>query len=282
MGNNTLIIPPTVGTTDKFNVYVFPPIKSITPWHKRLQKALTALDPATYGGYLWMTQSNYDQLKLRETDASIDLTKIKFIEVKSLNLAKLDKLPSISKTKYIVYSQGYKKTHAPSDYYSAKDLDDYITTNVLKGVAPKKDWYKHAKTTDELNTRVIGDRKAIGTSYDFMTVNSSKMIEDLKTLGWLTPQCPEYKAQQEVFNERMRHEATLRDIDYRAKKLLFTAPINNRVITAIKSKPTRLACIEKVKNNIMMENSTRARVFKALGYNADLKRCDVRKIMKLV
>jgi hypothetical protein len=153
---------------------------------------------------------------------------------------------------------------------------------VLKDVKPKADWYKHTKNTDELNTRTIADRKKIGTSYDYMTVNSSKMVDDLKTLGWLTPECAEYKAQMAVFNERMQHEATLRDIDYRSKKLVFTSPINSRVIKAIKANPTRLTIIETVKNKVLAENSTRARVFKSLGYNADLKRSDVRKIMKLV
>jgi hypothetical protein len=280
IGNGTHIIPPMDGTTDKFIIYLFPDIKSVRGWHQRLQKNLTDLDPAKYAGYMWMYERHYVDL-LAKADSSIDISKCVFVDIKSLTLTKLDKVPSVSKTKYIVYSQGYKKNHAPGDYYSAQSLDEWITKNVLKDVKPKKDWYKHTKTTEELNTRVIADRKIIGTSYDYMTVNSSKMIDDLKTLGWLTPQCPEYKAQQEVFNERLRHEATLRDIDYRAKKLLFTAPINHRVITAIKSDPTRLACIEKVKNTILLEDSTRARIFKALGYNADLKRCDVRKIMKL-
>lgn len=279
-GSASLIIPPMAGTTDTFAIYLFPDIKSNRTWHQRLQKSLTDLDPTNYAGYMWMNQKNYDDL-LTKIDSTIDISKCKFIDIKTLTLAKLDKVPSISKTKYIVYSQGYKKYHAPSDYYSAQSLNDYIIEHKLNKKVPKKDWYKHTKNEEELNIRTIGDRKAIGTSYDLMTVNSQKMIDDLKTLGWLTPTCPEYIAQKQVFADEAKHQSTLREIEYRAKKLIFTSPINSRTIAAIKSNPSRLALLESIKAKITSENSTRARIFRALGYNAELKREDVRSIMRL-
>lgn len=260
----------------KHIVYVMPNIDSLKNWHKRLINALQTLQVADYDGYVWMRKNHYEKM-MNELDSSIDLSDCSFVDIKSLKLPKLDKKVSNDKEEYITYNAyGNKK------YYTAQDLDELVRKQSFDDNELEDDWYLEVEKMEILNRRTIGDSKKFGTRNSFWTANSKKMIENLKELGWLTPDCKEYKEMKTKFDEVYRVERLVQNATYSLEKLYYGSKISDRLKNIIKKNPEKLQKLDAIKAKIRLEQTTRGRILQSLStYDHKITRQDLRKILML-
>lgn len=276
----------SIGDNKKYNIYIFPDIKSLSSWHLRLNlhlKEEAATNSKTYDGYLWMRFNSYEET-MKVIDPSIDISDCNFIDVKTMGLqplAKVIKDAKAANVHYMVYSNVYNKNQPSGGYYTAAELNKAVIDKAYAGKTPNKNWHEKVTNLSDLHIRVVGNRK--GHCYDHIQVNSIAMIDALKKLGWLTRDCQAYKDAVNRINDIARHENTIRNIEYRSKFLIFSTPINARTLAAIKANPAKLDRIEKLKQEIVKEDSVRGRILRNFcsDYSRNLSRVDVRGIMRL-
>jgi hypothetical protein len=260
----------------KYIIYVMPNIESIKNWQKRLIHALQTLQGDDYDGYVYIKKNHYETM-LAELDSSIDTSDCTFVDIKSLKLPKLDKKVSNDKEQYVTFNQyGNKK------YYTAQELDDLVRQQSFDDNELEDDWYLEVETLELLKKRVIGDSKKFGTRYSCWTANSKKMIENLKELGWLTPDCKEYKDMVSKFDEVYRVERLMQNATYNLEKLYYGGKVNDRLKNIIKKNPEKLQKLDAVKTKIRLEQTTRGRILQSISeYDRKLTRQDLRKILML-
>lgn len=275
-----------IGDNKKYNVYVFPDIKSLSSWHLRLTihlKELATAKSKKFDGYLWIRSNKYDEL-IAIDDPSIDISDCNFIDIKTMKLKPLEKNSKDAKsanTHFMCYGNEYNKHQVAGGYYTAEELNNAIIKKAYGGKVPAKNWHEKVTSLQDLHIRTISTRK--GNTWNHMTVNSVVMIENLIKLGWVSEDCKEYKDAVTRLNSVAERENVIRSIEYRSQYYIFSTPMSKRTVEALKKKPSRLQLLDKVKQNIINEDSLRGKVLKTFisEYNRNLTREDIRKIMKL-
>jgi hypothetical protein len=214
---------------------------------------------------------------MAETDKSIDLSDCSFVDIKTLKLPKLPKEGVADTTKYLVYDHfGYKT------YHTAEELDAQVINDIFGGRDLEDDWYTECKTMDGVNKRTVANVKDYGTRSNFWTVNSKKMIDDLKELGWLTPDMDEYKDTKKKFDEIYNLQRAVQNAEYTLTSVYFGCKHNPRTLKVLKKDPKKIERLTKIKALILKEDSTRSRILKTLrDYERKITRSDLRKIMMM-
>jgi hypothetical protein len=255
-----------------YPIYIIPNIKSYRSWIKRLEHFLKMVAPNTQ--ITWIYESSNPTLS---TD-TLDVSDVEFIEVKKLGLPKLPKLPN--QTEYLVYFDSYKKGS-----FTAEDLDEYVTDKFFSDDGISDDWEKSCDSISKLRQRVIGLSSDFGLANPFWVCNSKKLRDQLVELGWFTPSSPAYidrVNELKVIGDKKRN---MENAEYRVKSALFrmTNP-SKRTILAIGKSPNKISKLEKVKNDIIKEDSFRGRILKNLtdSYSSKITREDLRKLLKTV
>lgn len=273
---------PTKGTStvSKGNanhiIYIYPNIENVKNWHKRLINTLKDLKGNKYSGYAWMYKSDYENM-MNSLDSSIDISDCAFMDIKTMKLPKLETVGNKDNTEYIVYDFYGRKNS-----YTAENLNQIVTNKYFGGNEPDDDWYTQCKNIDELHYRTIGDSKNYGTRNHFKTAYSKTMIENLVSLGWLTPNMQEYKDMREKFNEVERQKRFESNIDTHLHNIFYGAKYNDNLKSAILKKNDKLETLNKIKNDILKENSTRARILRSISsYDRKINRADLRAILNI-
>ena len=262
----------------KYVVYIMPNIESLKNWHKRLINSLQKIKGDDYCGYVWICKNHYEKL-LEESDKFIDITDCSFLDVKKLKLPALDKKVSSDKEEYIIYDRYGRK-----NYYTAQGLDDEVRKTSFDDEELEDDWHLEVENMDILHQRTIASTKDYGTRSSFRTANSKKMIENLKELGWLTPDSKEYKDIKAKFDEIYRIERLVRNATQNLERLFYGIKPKDRLKIAIKNNPDKIKKFEAVKAAILSEDTTRSRILKSMesyGYGYRINRQDLRKILAM-
>ena len=258
----------------KYMVYIMPNIKSLNNWHKRLINALIQVKGTDYDGYLYITKDKYDDL-INNLDDKIDVSDCVFVDIKTLKLPKLETIASSDIEKYLVYEKyGYKH------YYTATELDANVINDSFNDKDLEDDWYLEANSMEVIHSRTIGNTKDYGTRSNFYTANSKKMIENLKELGWLTPECDEYKEIKKKFDEEYSRKQAISNAEYSLERMYYGIKPTVRLSNIIKSDPDKIDRLRIVKDKITSEDSTRGRILRSISdYNRKFNRQDLRKIL---
>lgn len=254
----------------KYTIYQIPNIKSYKSWVKRLDAFVAKLFPNTQ--IIWMKKPAQD---IVSTD-TLDLSDINFVDVKKLGIPKLPKQAGY--TEYLMYFNGFKK-----GTYTAEGLDEYVTDKLFGDDGISDGWEKNIDSTSKLRSRVVGLKDDYGLSTNFWVCNSKKMYDQLLELGWFNPTSPEYIARIKELQDIERAKQDMDNAEYRVKSALFrlTNP-SKRTILAIGKDPKKLSRLEKIKNDLMGENSFRGRVLKSMdNYNSKVTREDLRKLLTM-
>lgn len=254
----------------KYTIYQIPNIKSYKSWVKRLDAFVAKLFPNTQ--IIWMKKPAQD---IVSTD-TLDLSDINFVDVKKLGIPKLPK--QAGQTEYLMYFNGYKK-----GTYTAEGLDEYVTDRLFGGDGISDGWEKNINSTLNLNNRVVALRDDYGVSSHFWVCNSKKMFDQLMELGWFNPTSPEYIARVKELQDIERAKQDMENAEYRVKSALFrlTNP-SKRTILAIGKDPKKLSRLEKIKSDLMKEDSFRGRILKSMdNYSSKVTREDLRKILTM-
>ena len=266
-----LVAPNGNGT---YMVYVFPNIKNINNWKKRLSSALKKIS-STYTGYMWCTHKTWDDMISAGT-ASLDISDCVFADIKTL---KLPKLESDSKTQtafQVIKCYVAKQSKTP------QELDDYVTNKYFNDVETDDGWWKDAKTVDEIDYRTIGLIRDTSSRHGFWRANSQKMVDFMVELGWFTPDNPERLSRIEEICEENRLNVLKENAERLAESEFYNVGCNKRVLEAIKNKPERVNRIKQLKKNILSESSPRSRILNSISsWYPAINRNDLRKILRI-
>ena len=252
----------------KYAIYLIPDIKSYKSWLKRLDAYVSKIFPNTQ--IIWMSKED-----IKPTD-TLNLSDIVFFDVKRMGIPKLPK--EVNEVEYLVYLDGYKKGS-----YTAEGLDEYVTENYFKGEDLVDGWENKVTSSNLLKKRVIGLASEVGTSNSYWVCNSKRMYEQLIELGWFTPNSKEYADRLKEIREEEKRIQDMENAEYRVKSALFrlTNP-SKRTVTAIGKDPKKLVRLEKIKSNLMKEDSFRGRILKSMdNYNSKVTREDLRKLLTM-
>jgi hypothetical protein len=266
----------------KHSIFVFPSIKnSLRDWHTRLRTALIAMYGADYKGYMWTSEKSADEILAAV--GGIDLSDCAFIKVKDLKLKKLDKVKQAKQEKFMVYGRYFDGKYFTESSYSIEEVDAWTTEHIFNNVQPAKDWYLHTKSEVQLNARTIGTTARWGTRTNIFTANSIKLVEGLHALGWLDPDSTEYQDRVKHFRLEYEKKQVLASLDADARQVLFKTGVQAHTLKALKSNPDKLNKLKAVKEKILQETSTRARILRVVNtqYHNGISRDDLRKIMTL-
>lgn len=262
----------------KYIVYILPHIDNLNNWHKRLISALKIVKGDDYDGYIWIRKNHYE--KMMETlDSTIDISDCSFVDVKSLKLPKFVKTANTDPEKYVVHTgNGYRNGNS----YTAQEFDEKIRKSYFNGDELEDDWHQEVEDIHLLNRRTIGDTKRYGTRSSFPTANSKKMIENLKELGWLTPECKEYTDIKEKFDKIYRNERLVSNAVYSLNDIYYGSAISARLKKIIKNSPEKIIKLKSVNDTIKAENSIRGRILQSISsYDQKITRKDLRKILTM-
>jgi hypothetical protein len=257
-------------TNGKYTIYLIPNIKSYKSWISRLDKFIGQIFPNTQ--IIWMLKPSNDCV----SSDTLDLSDVTFVDVKQLGLPKLPKQSGTAE--YLVFLNGGK--HGS---YTAEDLDEYVTEKYFNDEGISDGWEKKITKTDLLNMRVIGLTNDYGSSNRFWICNSKKMYDQLIELGWFTPNSTEYTQRLAEIRAEEKIKENMQNAAYRVKVALFRmANPSLRTIKVIGKNPDKISKLNKVKDLILQENSTRARILNSMdSYNSKVTREDLRKILKM-
>jgi hypothetical protein len=260
----------------KFLVYIMPDIKSLKNWHVRLINALKTIKDVNYDGYVWMYKKDYETM-MNELDESINISDCTFVDVKSLKLPKLEKNAKLDTENYKVYF-----VYGNSEYYTAQELDDYVRNKYFKDADLEDDWFTECDNIDRIHLRTIGNVAEYGTRSNFWTANSKKMIENLQELGWLTPNCDDYRNIKKKFDEKYRIQRMIDTATYDIERLYYSIKPTTRILNVIKSNPEKIQKLKAVKDKLIKEDSTRGRILKSMSdYSHRITRQDLRRILMM-
>ena len=258
-----------------YTVYIMPDISNIKNWHKRLIRHLTDTQGDDYKGYVYMQSKSYKEMLL-DLDDTIDLSDCVFVDVKTLKLPPLEKNSKTQTPFQVFNSYGSKSS------YTSVELDQQSTNRFFNGCKPKDDWHLEVKNRDVLNSRTIGLVSQYGTRANFYTVNSIKMVDAMKELGWITPDSSEYiNASNRIreINDRIR---IINNAEHQLSQIYFGAHTDGLVFNHIRKNPNKIVKLAKVKERIIEESTTRGRILQSINsYNYKINRQDLRKILLL-
>lgn len=186
-------------------VYLFPSIKSVGMWHKRLRKFLSSLPD--FVSYCYIEERYYDKISndIIELGDKMDVV---FLDVKKL---KLPKWVGEKKGKAYVVTRGGRNN---SEYYTPEELEEYVNTHICP-----VDWDNLSTefwNTDKLTSTMLHSR-TIGLSnvpYDSWRCNSLKFIDEMVELGWLELNSPDYKSALAIIHKKQQEERKLNDQKY--------------------------------------------------------------------
>lgn len=212
-------------------------------------------------------------------DSTIDISDCSFVDVKSLKLPKFVKTANTDPEKYVVHTgNGYRNGNS----YTAQEFDEKIRKSYFNGDELEDDWHQEVEDIHLLNRRTIGDTKRYGTRSSFPTANSKKMIENLKELGWLTPECKEYTDIKEKFDKIYRNERLVSNAVYSLNDIYYGSAISARLKKIIKNSPEKIIKLKSVNDTIKAENSIRGRILQSISsYDQKITRKDLRKILTM-
>jgi hypothetical protein len=261
-------------------IYTVPYGRSSSMWMKRLQHSLFA-DPK-YIGYYWMYKMEDANMEYYKKSATLDISNIKFVDLKSL---KLPKLPSANDgkskskgTQYALYQGWHKKigTFTPEEfsiYQAAKfpnvDIDD-------------EDWHEKVDNFDALNAFTIDLTES---RYKFgdriLYANTSKMVNALHLMNFISADSSEYKDA----SARIRKKAEEIQRRERVMSVVYTEAVNTnyseRVKARLKNDPNTAERLIKAWSKIKNENTTRSRIIRQLNSYTTIDRKDLRALLSL-
>jgi len=255
----------------KWMVYVVPKVKNNKGWLLRLKKCLESL-PGGLKPFYFVNNSLQFEVLRNGTD-TLDVSDCIFVDLKTLGLPKLPtKGPQMA---YQCIIRSCKKGPWTPD-----QLEDYVTSKECNGVEIEDEWWKDAKTIEELNTRTIAMREAFSSHCSFWVVNSKKMYDAMLEIGWIARDGVEYKTRYtEIQEERQRQ----RDREQAKEKLTsgyFRTTFSPYLVKAIGNKPDRLHKLAAAKEKITGEDSFRGRILSNFGWTT-VPREDIRVILKM-
>ncbi len=255
----------------KWVVYVIPKVKNNKSWLARLKICLDSM-PNGPAPYYYVNNSEAFP-SLRNGTSTLDVSDCMFVDIKGLGLPKLPtKGPQMA---YQCIFRSCKKGPWTPD-----QLEDYVTSKECNGVEIEDEWWKDAKTIEELNARTIAMREAYPSHCSFWIVNSKKMYDAMLEIGWIARDGVEYRTRYtEIQEERQRQ----RDREQAQEKLTsgyFRTTFSPYLVKAIGNKPDRLHKLAAAKEKITEENSFRGRILSNFGWST-VPREDIRVILKM-
>jgi len=265
---------PLTATNDKHLIYVFPNIKNLKNWHKRLEKALKAIYP-DYRGYMMCSSLYWEEIKATPLD-SLDISDCVFVDIKTLKLPKLEANPKTDTAYQVLQGSDLKKSLTP------EALDELVTSKYFNDIETDDKWWETVDSIDMINSRTIALTSETTTNDKFWRANSKKMVDAMVNLGWLTPSSPERQAKIAELREIHQSKRNAENACYNAKREFHEVELNIRTLKAVQSKPERVDKITMVKRKIMSENSTRKRILESIkSYSCEITRQDLRVILNL-
>ena len=261
-------------TNDKHLIYVFPNIKNLKNWHKRLEKALKAIYP-DYRGYMSCSSIVWEEIKATPLD-SLDISDCVFVDIKTLKLPKLEVNPKTDTAYQVLQGSYTKKSLTP------EALDELVTNKYFNDIETDDKWWETVESIGMIDNRTIALTSETTTREGFWRANSKKMVDAMVELGWLTPSSPERQAKIDELREIHQLKRNADSACYNAKREFHDIELNIRTLKAVQSKPERVNKIAMVKRKIMSENSTRKRILESLKiYSCEITRKDLRVILNL-
>lgn len=265
----------------KHIVYLIPNIKNRSGWHERLKLGLSGTT-GYVGHYSTINDNDFQALIAKDGQGSLDLSDVVFICVKALKLPPLPKNPGGPQTQYLVYRQGYRQGS-----FTTEELDEFVIKTHGFKVDLDSDWWTSVKTIEELQRRTITTVKNCGTHQPIFTANSEKFVAAMHEMGWLNPNSPEYTDSIKRINEEMVKNERVRTAEPNLRNSYFDTDFHPNIIKAVKRNHDNIERLKRVRDEILKEDSTRARILRKLtrlgSYDGARKisRGDLRKILSL-
>lgn len=265
---------------NKHTVYLLPDIKNTTNWKERLSIHLKAADPNYVGHFLGT--DNATNTKYSKGTDSLDVSDIEYVVVKSMGLPPLVKADKGSQANYLVYLDGYR-----AGSYTADSLEEYVSQHFPYDHTQTVKWHEKCNSVQELNRRTITSTKGGGIYHKYYTANSQKLIDALYELGWISPTSTEYADAVKRINAEADKKKRMAAAEPNLRNTYFDTDFHPNVIKAVGRNDKNLSRLKKVRNAILAEDSTRARILRKLSKlgsfdgNRRISREDLRKILTL-
>jgi hypothetical protein len=259
---------------------MLPDIKNQNNWIERLKREVEQL-PGYVGHY--MVTSNAITEKFRDgTSDSLDLSDVVFIDVKSLKLPPLPKTAGGAQTQYLVYLNGYRQ-----GTYTPDELEQHVIDSKKSTVDLDSKWWETVSSINELNFRSIDSVKGTGTYNSHYTANSQKFVDAMHELGWLSTTSQEYKDTILRINAEQERAERMRNAEPTLRNVYFDTDFHPNLIKAIVKDQTKIDRLKTIRDSIMKDDTTRARILRKLSrlgsYDGArrISRGDLRKILTL-
>lgn len=264
----------------RHTIYLMPDIKNQANWQERLKRAVETLP--NYVGHYMATNDTTVQKYMLGSD-SLDVSDIDFIDIKQLKLPPLPKPPKGSaQTQYLVYLNGYRQ-----GAFTPDELDAHVT-NTRSIVADLDDkWWESVSDIKELEARTIATVKGGGQYHPYYTANSEKFVNLMYEMGWLAPGSQEHNDTIVRINQEQERLERIRNAEPSLRNSYFDTDFHPNVIKAVIRDTNKIDRLNKVRESILSEDSTRARILRKLsrlgGYDGSrrISRGDLRKILTL-
>lgn len=261
-------------------IYTVPYGRSSSMWMKRLQHSLFA-DPK-YIGYYWMYKMEDATMEYYKKSATIDISNIKFVDIKSLKLPKLlsanDGKSKSKGNQYALYQGWHKKIGT----FTPEEFNIYQATKFPNVDLDDDDWHEKVDNFDALNAFTIDLTES---RYKFgdriLYANTSKMVNALHLMNFISADSSEYKDA----SSRLRKKAEEIQRRERVMSVVCTEAVNTnysyRVKARLKSDPNTAERLIKAWSKIKNENSTRSRIIRQLNSYTTIDRKDLRALLSL-
>ena len=259
-------------TTPSTAIILIPNIKKPDTWIERLKIGMTALNR----NYIYVINTAHMQTLLNGTK-TLDISDITFLDVKQLGLPKLPKVATDG-GRFVAFVGGNKLGR-----FTAEELNESMVGKYFNGVEPDVDWHETCDDMWLILKRTVGLVERFGTSKPFVTVNSTKMLDELVSLGWLQYNGAECLSARDRIDTRHQIERNMSS----AKSRLSSACWNiqsflPQLITKVGKNPSAVERLAKIKKSIQSESSARQRVLTQLNsYAYTMTRSDFRKILNM-
>jgi hypothetical protein len=247
-------------------IYVAHNKNSYRNWQKRLHGHLQHQN-----GYYFILEEDKDEGLLKMPN--IDLSNIKFIDVRKVGIPAIKRKPADPKLEQgnVVY-QGYSRVGV----YTASELEE--RAEKIAGGKITNNWWKSATTYDKLNIRTIAFDNA---SAPCLNTKSNTFYKKMIAFGWLAYESQDYRNKYNEIAKRNQEERAKNMFKFEISKY-FKTPINERVLERLTKNPKQIERFNKLWRRIQKEGNMRSRLLQALSsYSGTLPRHEFRQIMKL-
>jgi hypothetical protein len=264
-------------------VYVFPNIKSVLGWHKRLESALRAINPI-YNGYLAIYKRDLDRITNAGILDDIDMTGVVFMDVKKLNLPKLPAIPR-DKTMFLVYTG---KRSCNNKSFNVETLEAAANNKWPIDWDNLDDpWYEAEDLTMwQLHERTIGTTDAYGTAHSFPTANSPVFVQQMYDIGWLNPKSIEYADTYKRIKAKEEARKQLEKAREAVGNNQLAKVLNKKQFDYLVKNPTKVKRLDDMWKKLIKEQSLRGKMLTFMEHTyrysrPEMTREEMKKVLAL-